>query len=162
MAMQKAKELELCDIRILSDCQQAVNILDKKLKPPWFLYYLSRDIWKLSEAIRCDWMYIRRNLNSIAHNLAKAGQSGRVNDELYVVNRVYSSTSSINANCKRSNVSSCLPNNCNSDNVRVFDDFNELIHTREEHISTQYAGERCKTSGSSALSSHYWVESDFT
>ncbi|WOL08925.1 hypothetical protein Cni_G17678 [Canna indica] len=73
-SLTKAKELKLDRVEIHTDCLQAVNILNRKDKPPWFMYSIIRDIWLLMRSLNsCIVYHIGRNSNLIAHDLANDG-----------------------------------------------------------------------------------------
>ncbi|WOL13081.1 reverse transcriptase [Canna indica] len=76
LAVNKAKDLSLKNIRLHFDCQTAINFLNCKCKPPWSLKVLVADILKVASVVNVtNWTHINRSANAYAHNLAKAGLS---------------------------------------------------------------------------------------
>ncbi|WOL17007.1 hypothetical protein Cni_G25795 [Canna indica] len=150
--MLKAKALGIKNIRVLTDCQVAVNILDKKVHSPWFLYCLVADIQKLGKEIKCDWLHINREMNVKAHLLAKAGLQYSASEILVSVAANQSTStyiSSIQGDpedslkdgvdpvCKSVNNEVSVEMNSNRDIsvkvvfVRILDDFNKKSDSRE-------------------------------
>ncbi|WOL00634.1 hypothetical protein Cni_G09347 [Canna indica] len=61
------------------DCQTAINILNQKLKAPWYLKDLVTDIRNVATITNVfSWFHIKRSANIRAHNLAKHGLSSVV------------------------------------------------------------------------------------
>ncbi|WOK96905.1 hypothetical protein Cni_G05613 [Canna indica] len=81
--LTKAKELKLDRVEIHTDCLQAVNILNRKDKYPWFMYSIIRDIWLLMRSLNsCIVYHIGRNSNLIAHDLANDGYREGIRSEV--------------------------------------------------------------------------------
>ncbi|WOL06995.1 Ribonuclease H-like domain containing protein [Canna indica] len=72
--LTKAKEPRLDKVEVLSNCLRAINILNKKDKPQWFMYSLVRDIWLIRRSfVSCVLNHIERDSNHMVHTLANEG-----------------------------------------------------------------------------------------
>ncbi|WOK95118.1 hypothetical protein Cni_G03825 [Canna indica] len=65
LCLVKAKLLNIKHLKLFSDCLRAINILQMKFKPPWFLKGLMKDISQIAMALEAvEWVHIKRKGNN--------------------------------------------------------------------------------------------------
>ncbi|WOL17850.1 hypothetical protein Cni_G26643 [Canna indica] len=76
LGINGAKSLNLHNICLYSDCLNAINVLNLKIKAPWSLKDLFDDILDLAAEVNVlGWAHINKSQNKQAHKLAKLGSS---------------------------------------------------------------------------------------
>ncbi|WOK94786.1 WUSCHEL-related homeobox 8-like [Canna indica] len=74
-----AKDLNLENVIVYTDCLRAINILKKSYNAPWYMDELVEDIWKEADKLKLrEWIHLKRNKNMSADSLVKLGVQGMV------------------------------------------------------------------------------------
>ncbi|WOL10833.1 hypothetical protein Cni_G19592 [Canna indica] len=145
ISLVKAKELGLKNVYLYSDSLQAINLPNKKQKPPWFLHGLILDILSCSkEASIIEWKHIKREFNTAAHNLAKEGLiRNQAEQSVQVDSKATCGVNCINVN---SLANDCIKSGMFTIRTSNFDvnpifSLNNNMHVQEEYTPSLFEGE---------------------